>query len=271
MSFKLTDAGCDPHDAKAPAGPIDLRGRKRRQLQGDRDRGARRGNDPRREGEPHRRPLRQLLADPGGRRIHAALQRRRRRRRDADRERQAGGRRTAREVEAGDRQVPRLPGGEHRRAGREDEAVRRRRRRRQRRQGEGAVPGGPHPLRADRAGGRVLRRPRPPHRRPRKRRAEERIRRLPPDRESALGRRHRQGHGPGRRSSCWPTSKNCGRKSRPSTCRRCRSPTAPTSCSARSRPRRSPARRSATRTSTWSTSRPTSKAPRSPSKRSSRC
>ena len=56
-----------------------------------------------------------------------------------------------------------------------------------------------------------------------------------------------------------------------SNCRRCRSPTAPTSCSARSRPRRSPARRSATRTSTWSTSRPTSKAPRRPSKRSSRC
>ena len=65
--------------------------------------------------------------------------------------------------------------------------------------------------------------------------------------------------------------RTASRKSRPSTCRRCRSPTAPTSCSARSRPRRSPARRSATRTSTWSTSRPTSKAPRRPSKRSSRC
>ena len=22
MSFKITDAGCDPHDAEAPAGPI---------------------------------------------------------------------------------------------------------------------------------------------------------------------------------------------------------------------------------------------------------
>ena len=40
----------------------------------------------------------------------------------------------------------------------------------------------------------------------------ERMGRLPPDRESALGRRHREGHGAGRRSSCWPTSKNWKRK-----------------------------------------------------------
>ncbi len=92
MSFKLTDAGCDPHDAKAPGGPDQLRGRKRRLLQRHRARGPRRRNDPRREGEPHRRPLRQLLADPGGRRIHPALQRRRRRRRHADRDRRAAGR-----------------------------------------------------------------------------------------------------------------------------------------------------------------------------------
>ncbi len=94
MSFKLTDAGCDPHNAKAPAGPDHLRSRKRRQLQRHRARGARRRNDPRRGGEPLRRPLRQLLADPGEGRIHAALQRRLRRRRHPDRDRRGAGARS---------------------------------------------------------------------------------------------------------------------------------------------------------------------------------
>ena len=125
--------------------PDHLRSRKRRQLEGDRDGGAGRGNDPGREGEPLRRALRQLLADPGGRRIHPPLQRRRRRRRDADRQRQAQVRRQPR-GRSGGPAVPRVHREEHRRAGRRNEAVRRRGRRRRRRQGETALPGGTRPV-----------------------------------------------------------------------------------------------------------------------------
>ena len=151
-------------------GPDHLRGRKRRQRLGDRARGARRRNDPRREGEPDRRPAGQLLADPGGRRIHAALQRRLRRRRHPDRQRQAPGRepapRSKRRSPSTANTWSRTPAswcaatkpfvaavlaGE---VGAGEEPLR----------------GGAHPLRADRAGGGVLRRPRPPHRRPRQRR-----------------------------------------------------------------------------------------------------
>ena len=96
------------------------------------------------------------------------------------------------------------------------------------------------------------------------------FRRLPPDREGALGGRTTAAYpSPGN----WkPTSKELraqGEDGRPE--KRRRSPTASTSCSARSRPRRSPARRSATRTPTWSTSSPTRRAPKRPSRRSSRC
>ena len=165
MAFKLTDAGCEPHNAKAPAGPINFEVENAgtssvtelEVLDGETILGEVENLS---DG-----PLRQLLADPREGRIHAALPRRRRRRRHPDRHR----RRQARGQPRGrsrDRPVPRIPRGKHRRAGRRDRAVRRRGRSRRSRRGEGALPGGPHPLRADRAGGRVLRRPRPPHRRP---------------------------------------------------------------------------------------------------------
>ena len=150
----------------------------------------------------------QLLADPGAGRIHALLPRRRQREGTltvsgelkAD-EQPRGGR--------GDRPVPRLPRGEHHRAGRRNGTVRRRGRRRRSRQGEVAVRGRPHPVRADRAGGRVLRRPRPPHRRARKRRSGE------ANGAASTGSRRRSGKKTPPRAwrrspnSCWPTSKNC--------------------------------------------------------------
>ena len=82
----------------------------------------------------------------------------------------------------------------------------------ERRGSQSPLRAGPHPLRADRAGGRELRRPRPAHRRPRKRRREERIRRLPPDRESALAGRHDQGHDARTPRSCSKTSPNCRKR-----------------------------------------------------------
>ena len=79
LSFKLTDAGCDPHDAKAPAGPINFEIENGGSgsvteievLDGETILG---------EKENLTEGLqRQLLADPRGRRVHPALQQRRRR------------------------------------------------------------------------------------------------------------------------------------------------------------------------------------------------
>ena len=95
MSFKLTDAGCEPHAAKAPAGPITF------EVDNDgtsshRAGGARRRDDPRREGEHQRRPLRQLLADPGEGPLHPVLPGRHRRSGHPHGDRRRRSRRTSR-------------------------------------------------------------------------------------------------------------------------------------------------------------------------------
>ena len=100
MSFKLTDAGCDAARREGARRADQLRSRKRRHLEGDRARGARRGNDPRREGEPLRRPLRQLLADPGEGRIHPRCNGGDEEDGHADRQRRAARPRDSPEVEA---------------------------------------------------------------------------------------------------------------------------------------------------------------------------
>ena len=74
---------------EGPRRPDHLQRRKRRNVEGERVRGAGRGHDPGREGEPLRRPLGQFLADPGARRIHPLLPRWRRREGHVDRQRQA--------------------------------------------------------------------------------------------------------------------------------------------------------------------------------------
>ena len=123
---------------------------------------------------------------------------------------------------------------------------------------------GAHPVRADRAGGRELRRPRPSDRRARGRRARRRSWTGFHPIEQALWV---DGHdSPARARS--PTSsmrrrrRAAGPRADRSSSSRLRSPTARSSCSTRCRSRRSPARRSATRTPTSSTSRPTSRARR---------
>ena len=212
MTFKLTDAGCDPHDAKAPAGPINFevenggtaKVTELEVLDGETILGETR--------EHHRRPLRQLLADPRGRRIHAPLQRRRRRRRDADRHRQAKTDEQPR-GRKGDRRLPRLPRGKHRRADR-------------RRRSRSSPPSSP----ANIAKAKQLY---PAARIPYERiepvaesfgdldpRIDARENDVPP---SEFGGFHRiekalweedtaEGHGAGRRSSCSTTSKNWKRK-----------------------------------------------------------
>ena len=85
--------------------------------------------------------------------------------------------------------VPRLPRRPERATRHRDEGVHRRGRQRQRRSRQAALPGGADPVRADRAGGRDVRRPRSRHRRPRGRRAQEGMGRVPRDRAGALGRR----------------------------------------------------------------------------------
>ena len=192
LTFKLTDAGCEPTKASAPAGPIDFKVENGGTAEVHRARGPRRGNDPRRAREHHRRPLRQLLADPRRRRIHGALQRRRRG--EGDGTLKVTGKletKASPEVEkaiAGYRDYLR---GKHRRTDREDEAVRRRGDRR----------------RTSTKAKQLYPAPRVPYERiepvaesfgdldPRidareNDVAEERIRRLPPARESALGRRN---------------------------------------------------------------------------------
>ena len=211
LSFKLTDAGCDPHDAQGAGRADQLRGRRRERL-GHRARGARRRNDPRREGEPDRRPDRQLLADPRGRRIHAALQRRLRRRRDAEGDRQARRRRPAprskrRSPSTANTWSKTPPSWSPRRS-------------------RSSPPSSPANVAKAKA---LYPAARIPYERiepvaesfgdldPRIDAREndvpaERIRRLPPDRESALGGRHRRRAWRRSPNSCWPTSKNCERR-----------------------------------------------------------
>ena len=115
------------------------------------------------------------------------------------------------------------------------------------------------PLGAHRAGGGVLRRPRPDDRRPRGRhRRGHGVHRLPPPREGPLGRRPPARHATRSPTSCSPTSPSSSPRPRPSSSTRCSSPTAPRPCSTRSPPARSPARRTATATPTSGTSRRTS-------------
>ena len=213
MAFKLTDAGCDPHDAEGAGRPDQLRSRKRRQPQGDRARGARRRNDPRRDGEPLRRPLRQLLADPRGRRIHRSAA-------------------TAATTKTGTLTVT----GELR--GRRT-APRSKRRSPSTATTSRKTPTSwsptTKPFVAAVVAGNVAKAKalypaaRIPYERiepvaesfgdldPRIDAREndvpaERIRRLPPDRESALGRRHRQGHGAGRRTAARRRRRTASRK-----------------------------------------------------------
>ena len=134
---------------------------------------------------------------------------------------------------------------------------------------QGALPGRPAPLRADRAGRGELRRPRPEDRRPRERRRA----RAGPGPASTCSRRR---SGPAATSRGGPVADQLNTdvadlasprdEARPRS--RWTSPTARSACSTRSRPARSPARRTATRTPTSTTSRPTSRAP---SRRSGRC
>ena len=121
---------------------------------------------------------------------------------------------------------------------------------------QGAVPGGPHLLGADRAGGRELRRPRPAHRRA-ARATRSRGRTSP----ASTASRRRSGR-PATSATWGPTPTSCSPTSRRSSRgpnevdarRRCSWPTAPRRCSTRSPPARSPARRTATRTPTCGTS-----------------
>ena len=144
-----------------------------------------------------------------------------------------------------------------------DDGVRRRAQGRRRAEGEGPVRPDARPLRDDRAGRRELRRPRPGDRRARQRRRRRAtVDRLPPDRAERCGARTRPTGWRRSPTSCSPTSKSStadpdARPPRPRS-----SPTAPSSCSTRSRTARSPARRTATRTPTCRTSRPTSTARR---------
>ena len=170
-------------------------------------------------------------------------------------------------------ELPALRQEPDRRAAGQDHGVRRRGQGRRRRQGQGAVPGRPHLLGADRAGRGDLRRPRPEDRRPRgRRRGGHGVHRLPPAREGPVGRPALQSEsGADRRQAAGRRQGDRRPRPRPRSSPRCSSPTAPRSCSTRSPPARSPARRTATRTPTCGTSTPTWRAPRPPSRRCARC
>ena len=247
-----------------PAGrPDDVQGRERRRREGDRVRGARRRPHPRR-GREHRR-----RACPASSRSRCKPATTRRtapaaRRRSAARSRSPGDGRPRRERRprtaavatyrtlrrAADRSSSSTATTTFVDAVKAGDVA----------EGEGALPGRPHALRADRAGGRELRRPRPGDRRARGRRAGRRswtgFHRI----EQALWvDGHAARHGArSPTSSCTTSSELAARRRGRSSSSRRRSRTARSSCSTRCRSRRSPARRSATRTSTSSTSRRTS-------------
>ena len=215
LAFTLTDAGCDPDRRRGGGRPDHLRGRERRLqprrctelevLDGETMLGETPRTSPRASAAASRLTLEQgeyTLLLPG----------RRRRARDADRDRRA------RRPRAAPRSKPRSPSYRAYLEENTDELV------------AATEPfvaavvagdvaeakalyaGGPHPLRADRAGGRVLRQPRPADRRARERRC----RRV--NSAASTGSRRRSGKKGRRRawprspSSCRPTSKNWRRR-----------------------------------------------------------
>ena len=108
--------------------------------------------------------------------------------RHAHRQRRPVATRRQRSRSQGDRGYARTSIGAGGAARRADEGVHRRDPGRQRREGEEALPDRPRAVRADRAGRRVVRRPRPADRRARRRRPRGDVDGLPPAREDALGR-----------------------------------------------------------------------------------
>ena len=211
MAFKLTDAGCDPHNAKAPAGPITFEVE---------NAGSARSPSSRCLTAKRSWARCENLSDGLSGSFSLTLEE---------------GEYTLR-CNGGDEEDGTLTvtGGADRETSPEVEAAIAQYReyleenttswspptepfvaaveRRRSRQGQDPVRRRPHPLRADRAGGRVLRRPRPPHRRPRKRRAGRMNSAASTGSRRRSGRKTRRRHGAGRRSSCSPTSKNWQQK-----------------------------------------------------------
>ena len=192
----ITDAGCSPATLRLPLGPRDVRRHRRQRRLGVRGRPRR--SRARRGGGRRRGDHRALLAHAPAGRVHAALSGRRRpARRDRCACRDTGGT-GAGGGRARLSRLPRAPDGDARPA---HPGARRGARRRRRRRGPPRLRGRPRAVRADRAGRRELRRPRPGDRRPRERRAACALDGLPPDRAPALGAGHHRGNPGARRQA----------------------------------------------------------------------
>ncbi len=220
ISVKASDTACEVSRAEAPAGQRGVHDHELRQ-QGQRvlrlrrgrpDHG--RGRERRARPDPHlpRRPVRaghlpdRLQAGDGGRRHPRAVHRHRGVGRGQVRRREPRG---------GRHRVPALRRLAVRRVPRRDHRVRRARQGRQGRRGQGALPDGPVLLGADRAGGGVVRRPRPEDRRPRGgRRRGHGVHRLPPPREGPVGGRPAARLARPSPTSCSPTSPSSSTKAK---------------------------------------------------------
>ena len=179
--------GLHAGDAEARLWADDLRGHQQGLVEGDRVRGDPGQPDAGGGRERRRRTDAALLAHAPARSLHAALQRRRPRERLADGERRARQRGARARPAARRRRLSRLPRARDRLARRRRGEPALRAGPRRPRRGAARLRGRARALRARRARGRVLRRPRPAHRRARQRRPQVQVDGLSPDRAQAVG------------------------------------------------------------------------------------